>query len=185
MLEQHGYPPLVMSLESVDALDHVIFIYRGSGAGDRWRDRATRAAWAQARVSKPRALALSYVDPYIDLTGRVKAYGIVDLRVLGGYDWRCRPGNVWKVERMLFDFPHRRDPSPQRVIHGCARCYRAYRAAHDGRKPLDYGDRERWTALPRQSSHDANQTTRVLACRAGALSPRLASQSRSNPARAW
>ena len=28
VLEQHGYPPLVMSLESQDWLDHVIFVYR-------------------------------------------------------------------------------------------------------------------------------------------------------------
>jgi len=26
ILEQHGYPPLVMSLESVDELDHVVFV---------------------------------------------------------------------------------------------------------------------------------------------------------------
>src|SRR4029450_5072904 len=40
ILEQHGYPPTVMSLESIDGLDHVIFVYRtrtgwGSGAGSR------------------------------------------------------------------------------------------------------------------------------------------------------
>jgi hypothetical protein len=28
ILECHGYPPLVMSLESADQLDHVLFIYR-------------------------------------------------------------------------------------------------------------------------------------------------------------
>src|SRR6478736_292812 len=27
-LEQHSYPPLVMSLESIDGLDHVIFVYQ-------------------------------------------------------------------------------------------------------------------------------------------------------------
>ena len=36
----------------------------------------------------PRALALSYFEPYIDFTGGVKGYAVVDLRVLGGYDWR-------------------------------------------------------------------------------------------------
>ena len=30
ILEQHGYPPTVMSLESVDGLDHVIFVYKTS-----------------------------------------------------------------------------------------------------------------------------------------------------------
>ena len=33
VLEQHGYPPLVLSFESIDALDHVIFVYRRGG---RW-----------------------------------------------------------------------------------------------------------------------------------------------------
>ncbi|HEX2309311.1 MAG TPA: hypothetical protein VHH91_01225, partial [Vicinamibacterales bacterium] len=33
VLEQHGYPPLVLSFESIDALDHVIFVYRQNG---RW-----------------------------------------------------------------------------------------------------------------------------------------------------
>src|SRR4029078_2829382 len=32
-LEQHGYPPLVLSFESIDELDHVIFVYRRAG---RW-----------------------------------------------------------------------------------------------------------------------------------------------------
>jgi hypothetical protein len=33
VLEQHGYPPLVLSFESVDQLDHVIFVYQRNG---RW-----------------------------------------------------------------------------------------------------------------------------------------------------
>ena len=27
-LEQHGYPPLLLGLDSIDGLDHVIFVYR-------------------------------------------------------------------------------------------------------------------------------------------------------------
>jgi len=33
ILEQHGYPPLVLSFESVDKLDHVLFVYRQAVAG--------------------------------------------------------------------------------------------------------------------------------------------------------
>ena len=33
ILEHHGYPALVLSFESVDLLDHVIFVYREKG---RW-----------------------------------------------------------------------------------------------------------------------------------------------------
>src|SRR3954471_19239228 len=28
ILEQHGFPPLVLSFESIDELDHVLFVYR-------------------------------------------------------------------------------------------------------------------------------------------------------------
>src|SRR5438034_6423868 len=33
VLEAHGFPPLVLSFESIDELDHVIFVYRWNG---RW-----------------------------------------------------------------------------------------------------------------------------------------------------
>src|SRR3954466_5179827 len=31
--EQHGYPPLILSFESIDELDHVLFVYQYRG---RW-----------------------------------------------------------------------------------------------------------------------------------------------------
>src|SRR5512142_326900 len=34
ILEQHGFPPLVLSFESIDRLDHVIFVYRARSG--RW-----------------------------------------------------------------------------------------------------------------------------------------------------
>ena len=33
VLEQHGYPPLLLSFESIDHLDHVIFVYKQR---ERW-----------------------------------------------------------------------------------------------------------------------------------------------------
>src|SRR5215217_5968005 len=109
ILEQHGYPPLVLSFESIDLLDHVIFVYRGPrGWGSVARSRDPGLHGRKPRFATPRALALSYADEYIDFTGRVKAYGVVDLRVLEPYDWRLSEKNVWKVEQMLIDWPHRR-----------------------------------------------------------------------------
>ena len=70
VLEQHGYPPLVLSFESIDALDHVIFVYQRAG---RWgsvaRSRDPGLHGRRAVFATPRALALSYVDPYVDFTG--------------------------------------------------------------------------------------------------------------------
>ena len=84
ILEQHGYPPLVLSFESIDELDHVIFVYRRRG---RWgsvaRSRDPGLHGRRPVFATPRALALSYVDPYVDFTGRITGYAVVDLRVHG------------------------------------------------------------------------------------------------------
>ncbi len=149
ILEQHRYPPLVLSFESIDLLDHVIFVYRTPGGwGSIARSRDPGLHGRRPVFATPRALALSYVDPYIDFTGRVKAYAVVDLRVLGNYDWRLAETNVWKVEQMLLDWPHRRLKTSDARAHLWRRRYRAFREAH-GYKPWRfYPRRERWTALP-------------------------------------
>jgi hypothetical protein len=151
ILEQHGYPPLVMSLESIDELDHVIFVYRRQG---RWgsvaRSRDPGLHGRKAVFATPRALALSYVDPYVDFTGGVTGYTVVDLRhLLGDYDWRLSEKNVWKVERVLLDAPHRPIVSSDARIDALRRRYVKFRKAH-GKKPLYYRNRDRWTPIPKK-----------------------------------
>src|SRR6267142_285178 len=151
ILEQHRYPPLVLSFESIDLLDHVIFVYRGPrGWGSVARSRDPGLHGRKPVFATPRALALSYFDPYIDFAGRVKAYAVVDLRVLGSYDWRLSETNVWKVERLLLEWPHRRIRSSDRRADSWRARYRAFREAH-GYKPWKfYTRRNRWTALPEE-----------------------------------
>ena len=151
ILEQHRYPPLVLSFESLDLLDHVIFVYRAStGWGSIARSRDPGLHGRKPRFATPRALALSYVDPYVDFTGRVKAYAVVDLRVLGNYDWRLSEANVWKVERLLLDWPHRRITTSDRKFKAMRKRYRKFRDEH-GYKPWKYyRGRERWTPLPKE-----------------------------------
>jgi hypothetical protein len=151
ILEQHRYPPLVLSFESIDLLDHVIFVYRGErGWGSVARSRDPGLHGRRPVFATPRTLALSYFQSYIDFTGRIKAYAVVDLRVLGRYDWRLAEGNVWKVERLLLDWPHRPIASSDRKTDAMRRRYRAFMAAH-GYKPWKYyKGRERWTELPRE-----------------------------------
>jgi hypothetical protein len=151
VLEQHGYPPLALSFESVDELDHVLFIYRHRG---RWgavaRSRDPGLHGRKPVFATPRALALSYFDPYVDFTGRLKGYAVVDLRVLGPYDWRLAETNVWKVERMLLEHPHRPIPSSDRRVERLRARYRAFRAALPDKKPLFYRGREKWTEIPEE-----------------------------------
>ena len=151
ILEQHRYPPLVLSFESIDLLDHVIFVYRtATGWGSVARSRDPGLHGRKPVFATPRALALSYFEGYIDFTGRIKAYAVVDLRVLGSYEWRVANGNVWKVERLLLDWPHRAIASSDRKTKAMRRRYRAFREAH-GYKPWKYYKaRERWTELPRE-----------------------------------
>jgi hypothetical protein len=150
LLEQHGYPPRVLSFESIDELDHVIFVYQRNG---RWGSVArSRDPGLHGRLPvfrTPRALALSYVDPYIDFTGRLKGYAVVDLRDLGDYDWRLADTNVWKVERYLLEYPHRPIRSSDARINRLRRYYRAYRARYPELKPVYcYRGRDAWSELP-------------------------------------
>jgi hypothetical protein len=149
ILEQHRYPPLVLSFESIDLLDHVIFVYRGlRGWGSVARSRDPGLHGRRPVFATPRALALSYFDPYIDFAGLVKAYSVVDLRVLGNYDWRLSERNVWKVERLLLEWPHRPIRSSNTREQRWRVRYRAFREAHDYKPWKFYPRRDRWTALP-------------------------------------
>jgi hypothetical protein len=151
VLERHGYPPLVLSFESIDELDHVIFVYRHRG---RWgsvaRSRDPGLHGRKPVFATPRALALSYFDPYVDFTGRITGYAVVNLGdEMGDYEWRLADTNVWKVERMLLEYPHRKIRSSNRRVAKLRAWYRAFRKAH-GVKPVEYRGRERWTELPRE-----------------------------------
>ena len=149
ILEQHGYPPLLLSFESSDYLDHVMFVYRRHG---RWGSVA-RSRDPGLHGRKPvfrtvRDLTLSYVEPYVDWTGRITAYAVVDLRQLDGYDWRLSPRNVWKTERLLQDHPHRPLPTSDRRIARYRQRFLSFVAKHPGKKPLYFKGQGRWTALP-------------------------------------
>jgi hypothetical protein len=149
VLEQHGYPPLLLGLESIDLLDHVIFVYRHRG---RWgsvaRSRDPGLHGRKPVFRSPRALAESYCDPYVDLTGMVKGYSVVDLKVMGGSDWRFSPRNVWAVEKMLLELPQLPIKRSRARVRRERAKYRAYLAKYK-KKPLYYRGREKWTPIPK------------------------------------
>jgi hypothetical protein len=158
ILEQHGYRPLVISFESIDELDHVIFAYQRSPSASR---RAGR--WGSVARSRdpglhgrkpvfptPRALAASYLDTYVDLTGGVKAFALVDLGVMGEYDWRLSEKNVWKVEQVLLDTPHTPLRMPRSRFESLRKRYRAFKEKYPDRKPIKYEGSARWTDIPKE-----------------------------------
>src|SRR5437660_5240935 len=138
ILEQHGYPPLVMTFESIDLLDHVIFVYRERG---RWgsvaRSRDPGLHGRKPVFRSPRALAMSYFDPYIDATGCIKGYSVVHMSIMGNYDWRLSKRNVWAVENMLLKVPHRKIKRSKKRVKREREKYRAYLEKHK-KKPLYY-----------------------------------------------
>ena len=108
ILEQHGYPALVLDLESEDRLDHVLFLFRRRGLwGSVARSRDVGLHARKPVFRTVRHLALSYVDPYVDGSGRIIGYGVGNLDELVRGDWRLSERSVWDVERALLAMSHR------------------------------------------------------------------------------
>ncbi len=145
ILEQHGYPPLLLSLESADDLDHVLFIFQEKGG---WGTVAhSRDAGLHGRrpvFRSVRDLVMTYVEPYVDSTGRLEGYGVGNLYDLGDYDWRFSRRNVWKVERYLIDMPHKKYRMSERRYRRALRRFKTFRAQHPTGPVAYYDSRPLW-----------------------------------------
>ncbi|MCX7315100.1 MAG: hypothetical protein NTV56_26205 [Alphaproteobacteria bacterium] len=149
VMEQHGYPPLLLGLDSIDGLDHVIFVYRHQGKwGSVARSRDPGLHGRKPVFRSPRALAESYFDPYIDYTGMVTGYAVTHMRVMGSYDWRFSRRNVWAVEKMLLDVRSHKIKRSRTRVRREREKYRAYLETHK-KKPLYYRGREKWSEIPK------------------------------------
>lgn len=145
ILEQHGYPPLLLDLESVDLLDHVIFVFKQNG---RWGSVA-RSRDIGLHGRKPvfrslRDLAWSYFDPYVDFTGRLKSYGVTSLYELGNYDWRFSPRRMLKIEDHLRAIPHKPLRSSDTRYQKLLARYHKYKQRYPHRSPSYYDSRKNW-----------------------------------------
>jgi len=145
ILEQYGYPPLLLDLESKDKLDHVVFAFRQRG---RWgavgqsRDFSLQGRKPLYRTL--RHLVMSYVDPFVTEDARIIGYALADLRTLVRTDWRFSLNNVWSVERALIDLPHRKLRTSNQRYEKILRRYRASKEKFPHRQITFYSNRHQW-----------------------------------------
>lgn len=145
ILESRGYPPLLLDLESQDDLDHVLFLFRGAkGWGTVTVSRDPGLFGRRPVFRSVRELVMSYYDPYVDHTGRLLGYGVLDLRAVTRVDWRLSPRNVWKIQDILIEMPHRKIRSSDRRYRRLHERYERYRRRYPGRKPVYFSGRDRW-----------------------------------------
>lgn len=145
ILEQHDYPPLLLSFESQDKLDHVIFVFKTkNGWGSVARSRDTGLHGRKPVFRTARDLAMSYFDPYVDYSGRITGYAVVDLNDLGDFDWRFADGNMWKVEKFLIDYPHTEIVSSDKRYEKLLRRYTEFKARHPDRQVTYFDNKHTW-----------------------------------------
>jgi len=145
MMEQRGDPPLLLDLESEDGLDHVLFLYRRPGGwGSIGKSRDVGLHGRRAVFRTVRDLAFSYVDPYVDGSGRIVGYGVADLRELTSVDWRLSDRNVPAVERHLIDMPHTQLSVSDRRHQRMLGRFKSFKERWPSRPFTSYRDKHKW-----------------------------------------
>jgi hypothetical protein len=145
ILEQHGYPPLLLDFESIDLLDHVIFVFQHRGLwGSIGRSRDIGLHGRKPLFRSLRDLTWSYFEPYVDLSGRIKGYGLANLYDLGNYDWRFSARKMSKIEDHLRELPHQRIYSSDKRYEKLHARYVKYKKRYPDRSPSYYDNRRQW-----------------------------------------
>lgn len=128
ILEQYGYPPAVLDLESQDDLDHEVFVFRRGGRWGAVAGSRDPGLFGRPPVFRTiRDLVMSYIYPYVNETGRIVGYGLGHLDELVRCNWRLGERNVWEVQRALIRMPHRRLRTSDRRYKCMFEKYRAFR----------------------------------------------------------
>ena len=150
IMEQHGRPPLVLSFESIDGLDHVIYVYQSRG---RWgsvarsRDpglhgrRAVFAFAARARPELRRPLRRSLGTRDRLRRRRPASHGHVRLAAV---ESERLEGRADAARLPAPPHPQLRTRASVVFARATARSSRRSRIS----SPVYYERRERWTELP-------------------------------------
>lgn len=106
ILEQNGYPPLIVSFESQDNLDHVVYVFKHKNKWGAISQSSDPGLKGRAPVFRSiRDLTWSYFDAYIDATGKITAYRLANLDDSKS-NWRTGKTNVYKAEKYLIKIKH-------------------------------------------------------------------------------
>lgn len=106
ILEHHGYPPLILSLDSKDHLCHAVFVFKTkTGWGAVGKSREIGLHGRAPKFKSIRALVWSYFDPFVDQTGRITGFALLNLDE-SGTNWRFSEKNLWKLEGFVVNSKH-------------------------------------------------------------------------------
>ncbi|MBN1488536.1 MAG: hypothetical protein JXA69_01355 [Phycisphaerae bacterium] len=145
ILEQHGYPPLLLDLTSADKLDHVVFLFERNGRfGTVGKSRFPGLLGRKPVFPSVQALVEDYIEPFVDYTGRIISYAVFDLRTVHGINWRLSERNLWALERILIARRHIRVATCNRRHRQYVERYRAYKRRYPGREPAYFANKQRW-----------------------------------------
>lgn len=140
-----GYPPLILDLESVDLLDHTLFLFRRRGKwGAIGKSRDIGLDGRKPVFKTIRALAQSYLIPYIDHRAAIKSFGVLNLQTLESQRWKDSKQNVWYVEEALRNMPHKPLKLSAAVTKKWRQKYRAWKATHPKEQPDYYPHSKTW-----------------------------------------
>lgn len=137
VLHARGRASTLVDLRSDDRLDHVVLAWRGvDGWGALGKSDIIGLQGRKPVYRSLRDLAWSYVDPYVDETGRVKGYATLELGDLDlAPSWGLSTRHLWPVEDALRR-ARTRPLRASRARHASQlRKYRAWKAAHGGAEP--------------------------------------------------
>ena len=144
ILEQHGYPPTLADFESQDDIDHVVFLFRNGGRYGTVAGSRDPGLHGRKPVFRSlRDLVYSYVDPYVDLTGRINGYGVLNLKTVT-FDWRLSTRNVWALEQALIWMPHHRLRTSDERYRRWHERYLRYKRRYPDRRPVYYPNPHQW-----------------------------------------
>ncbi len=145
ILRRHGFPPLLLDLESVDGLDHVLFLFRRHGKwGTVAKSRDPGLFGRKPVFPDLRSLVDDYAAPYVDDEGRIKGYGVLDLRRLPRQDWDTARGDVWWVEEALYAMRHTRYKMANSDYERWKTRYDRFKERNPKGRPTYFPRRDRW-----------------------------------------